>query len=228
MRIQISAHLQNRAKTIRTAIATYNKAADSLTPPRPHLKASEVLDMVFLAQFDLLRYSRPENDIRNEPWAHPRNRVLTDKYFELLRAKEEIQRLNVEWRRLGAWLADERSLYLATINSLRNKNQLLLASVLQDRWRKVERSHFVIRHWLRKTEELKGFTGDLSPPAAVDRELGNSELLSEGFHEPGGDGLDARNNNLGGGDDDDDEIDGHIDNTDLLSSMIDTMGRISF
>ena len=115
MRRQISNHLQNRAKTIRSAIQTYNRAAAALSPPLEAVKFANLFDVVYLAQFDLLRFSRPGNDIRQEPWADPATRVLTDKYFELVRAKEEIIRLNLEWRRVRTWLLDEKRLYHMTI-----------------------------------------------------------------------------------------------------------------
>ena len=104
MRVQIARHLKTRSQTIRSAITTYNKAAAALSPPREGIKYLQLLDMAFVSQFDLLRHSRPGHDIRNEPWANPATRVLMDKYFELCRAKEEIQRLNCEWNRVRMWL----------------------------------------------------------------------------------------------------------------------------
>lgn len=231
MRRQISTHLQNRAKTIRTALAAYNKAAAAIEPvPRRQLKLDEVLDMVFLARFDLLEYARPGADPSQEPWAKTENRVLTDKYFEWLRAKEEIVRLNVEWRRLRSWIADEKALYLATINALKKTNQDLLASTLHDRWNKVERSHSVIRFWLRKTQNLKGFSGDDSVAKAFRPEVGNSDLLQGSISDDSNEGLGDQGIDYTGDDDlqDNGQMSGRIDNPDLLSTMIDAMGRISF
>lgn len=230
MRRQISTHLQNRAKTIRTAINNYNKAAADLIPPRSQLKASDVLNMVFLAQFDELRYARPGADPSEEPWAKTDKRVLTDKYFELVRAKEEIIRLNVEWRRLRTWLSDERLLYLATINSLQNTNQVVLAFALEERWSKINRAHSIIRYWLRKTRNLEGFSGNTSQGVATVRDIGNPELLraqalpqsNEDSDQHGS--YDAGNDDAEDGGPDTDQL----ENPDLLSSMIDAMGSISF
>lgn len=229
MRRQISTHLQNRAKTIRSAITAYNKAAAQLTPPRKQLKPAEVLNMVFLAQFDELRYARPGDDPSSEPWAKPESRVLTDKYFELLRAKEEVVRLNVEWKRLQTWMSDEKRLYLATIRSLRSGNQHLLASTLQDRWTKVNQSHSIIRYWLRKTQILAGFSGDPSRATAVARENGNPDILRDEV--PSLSSVDSEESGLATGNDnpqDDIPANNQIENPDLLSSMIDAMGSICF
>src|ERR1700748_3539041 len=118
MRVQISRHLKARSQTIRQAVNTYNRTAAELQPPKEQIKYADVLDMAFLAQFDFLRHSREGHDVRGEPWAEPATRVLMDKYFELIRAKEEIVRLDIEWNRTRTWLNDERQLFLKAIKAL--------------------------------------------------------------------------------------------------------------
>jgi hypothetical protein len=46
-------------------------------------------------------------DIRNLEWADMRNREATICYLKMTRAQEEIQRLNVEIKRLSTWIYDE-------------------------------------------------------------------------------------------------------------------------
>lgn len=178
MRVQISRHLKVRAITIRTAIKNYNNAAASLDPPREKLNINKVLSMAFLSDFDALRYTRPGNDISQKPWSKPSVRVLTDKHFELLRAKEELVRLNMEWRRVRAWISDERALFLATIDSLKENGNRLQASALQSRWHRVEKGHRIAQHWLAKTRRLDGFSAYTGPGKAINKEKGRDDVLS--------------------------------------------------
>lgn len=65
------------------------------TTPKSDL--NYVVEYAFLADFDLLRESH--QDICDCPWSKPAFRVMIDKFFKLERAREEIQRLNIEiWR----------------------------------------------------------------------------------------------------------------------------------
>ncbi|KAJ7872565.1 hypothetical protein B0H13DRAFT_2349438 [Mycena leptocephala] len=97
--------LQARSKAIKAAIAKYNDTAEAMEPPMPTLDWEDVVECAFLADFDLLREAR--EDIRKEPWALPAGRAAMDQYFKLLRADEEIQRLNIEIRRLITYMGDE-------------------------------------------------------------------------------------------------------------------------
>ena len=54
---------------------------------------------------DLLRDSR--QDVRDRPWTKPASCVVIDHYFKLERAREEIQRLNVEITRVVTYIQDE-------------------------------------------------------------------------------------------------------------------------
>jgi hypothetical protein len=90
---------------IRTALVKYNDAAANLSPPRQQLSWEEVVEYAFLADFDLLRDTR--QDIRTRPWSTPAARQAMDGYFKLLRAEEEITRLNVEIPRFITFMHDE-------------------------------------------------------------------------------------------------------------------------
>ncbi|KAJ7736059.1 hypothetical protein B0H14DRAFT_3097554 [Mycena olivaceomarginata] len=105
LRKHIAKALQTRSKTIRTALGRYNAAATSLDPPRRTLKWEEVVEFTFLSDFDLLR--DPEGNAAICPWATPAARALMDTHFKILRAKEEIQCLNIEIRRLVTYIRDE-------------------------------------------------------------------------------------------------------------------------
>ena len=80
-------------------------AASLLSPPCPNLSWNDVVEYAFLVDFDLLHESH--QDVRDRPWSKPAFRVLIDKYFKLERAQEEIQRLNIEIRRVITYIRDE-------------------------------------------------------------------------------------------------------------------------
>ncbi|KAG8706502.1 hypothetical protein FRC08_001015 [Ceratobasidium sp. 394] len=59
-----------------------------------------------LADFDLLHGSR--TGVLEEEWAQPSNRRAAEEYQYVMRAKEEILRLNIEVRRVHTSISDER------------------------------------------------------------------------------------------------------------------------
>ncbi|KAJ7475646.1 hypothetical protein FB451DRAFT_1173675 [Mycena latifolia] len=107
MRKHIAKALQARSKAVKTAIGTYNTAAQALDPPMPTLGWDQVMEYAFLADFDILRDTNKE--IRSQPWTRPAYQLVMDCYFRILCAHEEIQRLNVEIPQvdLVTWIVDE-------------------------------------------------------------------------------------------------------------------------
>ena len=105
MRKHISKALQTRSQAIRTAVDKYNAARARLPEPRPEeLSVKQVLDYVFVAEFDLLRDSRCS--VQDQPWARPAAREATACFFKLKRSQEEIVRLRVEIARLLVFIED--------------------------------------------------------------------------------------------------------------------------
>lgn len=105
MRKHIAKALQARSKAVRNAIDRYNAAGSVLDPPMAPLTWDQVVEYAFLADFDILRDTRAE--VQARPWTRPAYRLAMDKYFKILRAREEIQRLNVEIPRVVTWIYDE-------------------------------------------------------------------------------------------------------------------------
>jgi hypothetical protein len=170
------------------------------------------MDMVFIAQFDLLQHSRSGKDIRNEPWADPATRLLTDKYFELIRAREEIERLNVEWKRVATWLQDESRLYTKIIEHLSSSgNDPLLLDALRRKWERTQRIHRTTWYWLSRIRSLPSFSGSSSPGHAIRPEYKNVTL-------PGDEDTNAPSNVTGSYNFDAD--DGNNANEDPMGSMI--------
>lgn len=166
---QISKALKNRSETIRRALAVYNEAGAALTPPREHLTFADIISTTALIDFDMLRETRA--DIRKQPWTQPARREAMVLYFGIKRAKEEIQRLNVEISRLITSMLDEHVDYYRSIASTLLVNSSL-ASELQRRWLHATRISTSICQRLRTTSRLTGFSGNLFPGEREGRDPG--------------------------------------------------------
>ncbi|KAI0701463.1 hypothetical protein BC835DRAFT_1404505 [Cytidiella melzeri] len=109
MRTHITKSLQTRCKAIQQAITAYNAAAAALDPPRPPLNWSEIGDHHFLEQFALLQDTC--QDVRGKQWTEPAVRACLKMHLWIRRAREEIDRLNIEVRRVHTAIRDERILF---------------------------------------------------------------------------------------------------------------------
>ncbi|KAI0038697.1 hypothetical protein FA95DRAFT_1505189 [Auriscalpium vulgare] len=123
LRKHIAKALQSRSAAIRTALTRYNNCAVALKPPRRVITWEEVVEYAFLADFDLLRDTR--QDIRQRPWANPGGRLAMDLFYKILRAREEIQRLNVEIPRFATFLRDEHLFLTAREAAVRSTDVIL-------------------------------------------------------------------------------------------------------
>ncbi|KAI0348762.1 hypothetical protein OH77DRAFT_1515185 [Trametes cingulata] len=85
LREKIGQALKTRAEAIRNALATYNKRAAALSPPRPQLNWTQIMNMVSVGEFDLLREAR--QDIRSKPWAQASHREAMNVYFDVKRSR---------------------------------------------------------------------------------------------------------------------------------------------
>lgn len=162
MRTHIAKSLQVRSKTIRKAVATYNTVAITMNPPRPTLDWSEVTHYAFLEEFSLLQDTR--NDLRQKPWAQPVVRETIKMFRRVARAKEELERLNVEVRRRHTAIVDEDKLFRAALASLGHSH--LLYGAMREF---VTRRHAVNNHLLRRifrVYDLPGYTGIRGPGEA--------------------------------------------------------------
>ncbi|KAJ7813877.1 hypothetical protein B0H14DRAFT_3090238 [Mycena olivaceomarginata] len=152
LRKHIAKALQARSKGVRSALDRYNDAA---------LSWEQIVDYAFLADFDLLREGR--EDIRSEPWAQPAGRLAMDQHYKLLRADEEISRLNVEIPRLITYMVDEERFLVYHEGRLQAEGKQALAH--QVKVQRVDRARFNSVHMERLTKLSKeeGFTASLSP-----------------------------------------------------------------
>ncbi|KAG1799829.1 uncharacterized protein HD556DRAFT_1430551 [Suillus plorans] len=160
LRKHIAKALQTRSIAIRTALNTYNAIAEAMHPPRKTLKWDEVVEYAFLADFDLLRDTRA--DVSQRPWASPVARRAMDLYFKMCRAREEIQCLNVEVRRLVTYIRDEDKYLRACEDQLKAVSPTLAHQVA------------IHRNRVHEISTLPGFTGTISPGISTHTGLGES------------------------------------------------------
>ncbi|KAJ6461948.1 hypothetical protein C8R47DRAFT_1180494 [Mycena vitilis] len=162
LRAHIAKALQVRSKAIRNALGRYNTAARALVPPRRTLTWEEVVDYTFLSDFDILRDPMANAEIRS--WAIPAARELMDHYFKLERAKEEIQRLDIEIRRVITYIGDEKEFLVRREAEIMEEDPVLAYFVGKYR---MERGRFDDIH-MQRFQALKKklgpkFTGSLEP-----------------------------------------------------------------
>ncbi|KAJ6553701.1 hypothetical protein DFH09DRAFT_924701 [Mycena vulgaris] len=168
MRKHIAKALQARSRAIKTAIEQYNTAAAALDVPREPLTWEEVVDYTFLSDFDLLRLARV--DIRSEGWAQPAGREAMDQYFKLVRADEEIKRLNVEIPRLVTYMRDEEVFLQQQEARIRHEHgpalghQVFLYRMRQGRFNDGHRYRLIA------LAKVPGFSGSLFPGVPVNKE----------------------------------------------------------
>ncbi|KAJ7057970.1 hypothetical protein C8F01DRAFT_1085809 [Mycena amicta] len=168
LRMHIAKSLQARSKAVKSALERYNTAASALVPPRRQLTWEEAVKYAFISDFDLLRDGR--EDIREKLWAQPKGRAAMDAHFKLLRADEEIQRLNIEIRRLVTYMADESAFLQYQQRRLVEEGKEALAH--QVGVYRMERERFDHLHMRRLTKlnSLSGFTGCILPGVSLSAE----------------------------------------------------------
>ncbi|KAJ6608007.1 hypothetical protein B0H10DRAFT_1955757 [Mycena sp. CBHHK59/15] len=164
MQDKISKALKTCSKAIRCAIIVYNNAAALLTPLWQHLTFAKVIQMISLAEFDILHDTR--QDIRLLSWTQPAPREAMVLHFGIKRAKEEVRRLNVEITRLLAYLVDKHINYYRAITA--NIINSSGAGTKLSHQRSICQTHV-------QTSRLVGFSGTIFPDQREDRDptLGN-------------------------------------------------------
>jgi hypothetical protein len=155
-RTHLAKSLQTRCKAIRSATEVYNRAARALNPPRPPLDWSQVSHYSFLDEFNLLRNTR--HDVSSAPWANPVVREAIKKYLRICRAREEIDRCNIEARRLFTSIHDEDRRFNVTLTGLIDRNDPILGTVREYCTRR-RRVNALLMERIRCIFALDGFTG---------------------------------------------------------------------
>jgi hypothetical protein len=172
LRKHIAKALSARSQAIRTALDRYNDAAAAMRPKRRLLSWENVVEYAFLADFDLLRDTR--EDITTKPWAKPASRLVSDSFFKMERAKEEITRLNVEIQRVITYMRDEERFLRRKEIEIKCDDPSLAHQIHLIR---MERGRFTDIHMARfiKLARNTGFNGSIIPGISIDRSLHEGE-----------------------------------------------------
>ncbi|KAJ3965393.1 hypothetical protein EV361DRAFT_966865 [Lentinula raphanica] len=155
MRQHIGNAMKKRSNAILKALEDYNQAAAVLQPPRKLLSWEEVMNYTYLSEFDFLRDTR--TDIREKPWAQPAVREAMSELFKLIGARQELDRLHVEIKRLLTYMKEEEE-YLTSVRLKVQVSNPPLA--YQIRLFRNERQRFnkLHRSRLNSIPQLKGFS----------------------------------------------------------------------
>ncbi|CUA68891.1 hypothetical protein RSOLAG22IIIB_08135 [Rhizoctonia solani] len=105
LRMHINKSIARRSSALKTALDRYNEVASQLVPPSPTISWKQIKDARILEDFDLIRGSR--SNILQQDWTKPENRQCAEQSRRIARAEEEIQRLNVEVRRVRSLIVHE-------------------------------------------------------------------------------------------------------------------------
>ncbi|KAG1802335.1 hypothetical protein EV424DRAFT_1474690 [Suillus variegatus] len=151
-------HATERHLQVQITLDKYNKLAVSQNPQQPTLRYSEVMSYAALSEFKILKCSR--YDILAKPWSNGTHCKMANKYFKIICAQEEITRLNVEIRRLQAWVDTEDSDIEWMATEL-DSTDTLLAAELQLLFNRQCWINDVHRNHLACIYSLPGYTGSI-------------------------------------------------------------------
>ena len=157
LRKHIGNALKARSKAVHTALQNYNVTAQALVPPRPALSWDDVMEYAFLADFDLL--SDTHSDVCLRVWAKPASRVL--------RAQEEIARLNVEIPHVTTFIRDEEAYLLQQEEILSENNPPLSRQLCVWRLKLIQTNDLHFRHF-NKLATISGFSGSIEPGTSIE------------------------------------------------------------
>ncbi|KAJ7788156.1 hypothetical protein B0H14DRAFT_3504535 [Mycena olivaceomarginata] len=177
MRKHIAKALQARSKAMKNTIDRYNDAAIILEPPMPRLTWEQVVEYAFLVDFDILWDTHL--DVQSKPWTRPAYRLAMDRYFKILRAREEIKRLNIEIRGVVTWIRNENRFLQRMERNLNSGEGKTEEEVEQDtqmamqvrlyrrRWGRYDAGHL---QRFTKLAQTPGFTGTLQCGVALEHD----------------------------------------------------------
>lgn len=164
----MSQAIKRREKAIHAALRRYNTAALALMPPRPTLKFSELTEHTYLANFDFLKHS--ERGALDADWSRPVNRCCVAACQKIQRAKEEIDRLNVEICRVRTYIRDKEAFLSGHYERLRSSNPVLARTLLTCLELTIQANQRISQD-LDSISALKGFTGQTNCGVHVKAEL---------------------------------------------------------
>lgn len=158
MRTHLTKALVTRSKAIQTAVNRYNEAAIKIG--KPQVDWERVSQYSFLEDFALLRETRQQ--IQEQPWTGVEARKMVQQYRRWQRAQEELQRLNVEVRRLHTHIIDEKSHVNTTIHTLTLADSPY-SGPLRDWWAQRSATNDALLRRVYQIYALSGYSGEKGP-----------------------------------------------------------------
>lgn len=149
--------LRTRSKAIQNVVTRYNDAARHLEPPAPELDWTQIAKYNFVEEFTLLRSAR--RGVQPGRWSDGEVREAMKLHQRIKRAQEEIERLNIEMKRLYTAIHDEHLLFARVQRELELSNQHHLLGALKDFALQRRRINQTIVRYLREVRDLDGYTG---------------------------------------------------------------------
>lgn len=151
--------MRTRSRAIQTAISRYNIAAGQLVPPRPSLDWARIAKYNFVEEFNLLRSAR--RDISEDRWSNPEVREAMKMHQRIKRAKEEVERVHIEMRRLHTSILDEHDHFARTLQQLDTAEGHQLYAATVSFCQKRRRMNRVVLSHLDDITRMKGYTGEI-------------------------------------------------------------------
>ena len=128
-----------------------------MDPPKPELTWGEVTDLNFLTYLKILR---GRDDVRTQDWTKKPFRDAIRAWIKLQRAREELDTISLEARRVAASIENEEAELTATINLLKPTNPQL-AQYIDMSFRHRRNAHIHIRSKLAKLNTRAPYNGQL-------------------------------------------------------------------
>lgn len=149
-----------------------------MDPPAPRLEWKQLMEYTFISEFELLKHAGSHRDITTEPWASPINREMTTKHFKIIRAHEEVTRLNIEAHRLRTSIRDEHQTFEHSIAQTRESDPSLAFKIqrLYNVRRRVNITHSRV---LDDIDALPGFSGIRGPGVRCNIDVDHLQLPVE-------------------------------------------------
>lgn len=133
----------------------YNTAARHLN--REALDWAKIAKYNFVEEFNILRYAR--EDVRPKKWSDGDAREAMKLHQRIKRAKEELERLNVEVRRLYTAIHDEHAHFKTTTRRLEADGRCEVMGAVEDRYRERMPINRSILLYIQEITEMIGYTG---------------------------------------------------------------------
>ncbi|TEB36285.1 hypothetical protein FA13DRAFT_1903597 [Coprinellus micaceus] len=168
-------NLSGRSAAIRRAIEKYNSTIRAMGR-EDTLDWERAAKYSFIEEFDLLKEGQA--NLADKRWKEPAIREMMKKHQQIKRAREEIERLNVEIQQVYSSTKGEEATLEKVLDDLAvSKNPL--RCVVEDYTQHRVRVNAVIRARLHKIVALPGYTGDAEPTGGLDLSTPNTDVDAE-------------------------------------------------